>query len=638
MSSSLREVNLILGGPQGGGLETSMYVLTRALAYRGYGVIADREYYSNIVGRHSYIHMRISSTSIPNSLTYPVNIIAAMDAETIFIHFEDIADKGIVVYDVNTENTKIEDIASIEDELRERLVKKLDYLGVEHKVSSLIKYLIDNKDASIIGLDFAKILNEIKNRFKLDVRQLSRYVSGIITSAIANLLGLDEEAMGKSLAIHFKERKHLIEPNLELFKLVRKYIKDKNVDLELSKPSTGLKEVIVASGNEVVAMAKIISGVRYQSYYPITPAADESFFLEKYELSKIDDKVIGPIVVVQAEDEIAAINSVIGAALTGARSSTATSGPGFDLMVEGISWAGHNEVPIVVTYYQRGGPSTGLPTRGSQSDLFNALFASHGEFARIVLASGDHLEAFYDTIEAFNLAEKYQVPVIHLLDKFLANSIITMPKPNIDAIVIERGEVVDNVADYKRFDLSNLISPRAYLGSNVIMWYTGDEHNEYGHISEDSENRIKMYSKRIEKLRLIEEEVPVNKKFTVIGEDNPDYIIIGWGFVKGVAVDAIKALEEKKLKGAYINIRMLWPFPAKELREILRKVPLDKIIVAEHSYEALIANLISMTIGVKIRKKIVKFTGRPMTLNEFVKALYSLLTSDREKVILGHGA
>jgi 2-oxoglutarate ferredoxin oxidoreductase subunit alpha len=188
--------------------------------------------------------------------------------------------------------------------------------------------------------------------------------------------------------------------------------------------------------------------------------------------------------VFQAEDEIAAISAAIGAALTGARSATSTSGPGFDLMIEALGWAGINEVSVVVTYYQRGGSSTGLPTRGGQEDLFNALFSGHGAFPEIVLASGDHKEAFEGAIKALSWAEKFQLPVIHLLDKFLANSIVTLPPPDPQACEIDRGLTHPGGPSYKRFKKTqdNLITPRAFIGSrDTVMWYTGDEHKPEGH-------------------------------------------------------------------------------------------------------------------------------------------------------------
>lgn len=633
------EIGVIIGGPQGAGVETSMMVLTRALAYRGFGVVADREYFSNITGRHSYIHIHISAKTIPRSLRYPVEVIASMDAETIFTHIDDIAGGGYILYDTNTLLKKLEEIPSIEDITRDRILERLRGIGIETTVDSVLRFLERDRGVKAIGLNFANLLRKLMDRYRIEPRLLSRYVSGIMVSAIATLLGLDAKAIEYSFSIQFSGRRELVGQNLELFKLVGDVMQGFRGAVALEKPVLSFRKLMVATGNDVVAMGKIVAGLRYQSYYPITPAADESFTIERYEYIRAGEEDIGPIVVMQTEDEISAICSAIGAALTGTRSATATSGPGFDLMVEGLSWAGANEVPIVVTYYQRGGPSTGQPTRGSQSDLFNAIFAGHGEFARVVITSGDHIEAFYDAIEAFNIAERFQVPVIHLLDKFLANSTRTIPPLDLDTVRIARGSISSGGIGYKRFDLGSTVSPRAFLGlEDTVMWYTGDEHDEYGHIAEDSVNRVAMYSKRVRKLELIASEIPRDRKLTVYGDYTPDYILIGWGSVKGVALDAIESLYRRGFKGSYVNLRLLWPFPSREVVEILTRVPRDRVIAIEHSYSIQIADLVPIATGIRIEKRIAKFTGRPITLNELDDALSRILTSDVEHVVLTHGA
>ena len=634
----LKEIGIILGGPQGAGLETSMAILGRALTRKGYGVIADREYFSNITGRHSYIHMLISSTKLPRSLGYPVEILASIDAETVFTHFKDVAEKGVVIYDKNQLDKNIDNVPSMEDYTRERIKIILARLGVNPTIENIVSYLEKERNVVPIEIDFISIIRKITERFKIDPRQASRYVSGLIVSAISIVIGLEEKFVRYGFEQQFRERRHLIEHNMALYELVYDSIATFRNIVKVDAPRIALNKLMILTGNDAIAIAKIIAGVRYQSYYPITPAADESFTIEKYEYNEVNGKAVGPIVVMQTEDEIAAICSAIGASLSGSRSSTATSGPGFDLMVEGISFAGANEVPVVITYYQRGGPSTGQPTRGSQSDLMNAVFAAHGEFTRVVLSSGDHVEAFHDTVEAFNIAEKYQVPVIHLLDKFLANMIASVPVPDIDRVKIERGKIVFSRSNYKRFDLSNLISPRAYLGAdNIVMWHSGDEHDEYGHIVEDPENRLKMYSKRIEKMKLVLEETPSDIKMGVYGDKNPDYIIVGWGSVKGVALDAIEMLGDR-IKLCYINMKLLWPFPQKEFLEIVKDIPRDRIIAVEHSHGVNIASLIAMSTGITIDRKIAKFTGRPITLNEFIEAIEKIVYRNEKRVVLAYGA
>ncbi|MEM4621872.1 MAG: 2-oxoacid:ferredoxin oxidoreductase subunit alpha [Sulfolobales archaeon] len=634
---SYSELSILLGGPQGSGLETAMLMLSRALAYRGYGVLADREYFSNITGRHSYVLIAVSTRRLPRSLTYPVQLLVAMDAETIFTHFENVDVGSVLVYDKEVEAKKLTELSSMEDALRRRIGDNLRTSMLGDDVSSLLKSF-ESRRVTTIGVSYQEVLKELVERFSLDPRTLSKYVSGIVTSSAALLLGLDREALRYGFESVFRGRATVVEQNMYLADLVWKELREFEGLLKLKKPEIDVEKVLVATGNDVVAMAKVASGLRYQSYYPITPAADESFLLEKYELSEVGGTIVGPIVVLQTEDEIAAIASAIGASLVGARSATATSGPGFDLMVEGVSWAGMNEVPVVITYYQRGGPSTGLPTRGSQSDLLSSVFSAHGEFAKVVLSSGDHLDVFYDTIEAFNIAEKYQVPVIHLLDKFLANSTATLPLPDLNTVKIDRGLLSKGQEGYKRFSLDSLVSPRVFLGTpGVVMWYTGDEHDELGHISEDPVNRVRMYSKRIKKLQLIEEEVPRDIKLRVYGHVRGDFCFIGWGSVKGVALDALEVLEKKGYRGAYIEVKMLWPFPAREFLEAIDGVELKRLIAVEHSYGVNIVALISMATGLVISKKVAKFSGRPIVLSELVPAVENLLTTDANYVVLEYG-
>jgi 2-oxoglutarate ferredoxin oxidoreductase subunit alpha len=631
------EISAILGGPQGAGLETSMAVLGYALARSGHGFIADREYFSNIKGRHSYIHLRISSKSVPRSLTYPVDLIAAMDPETVFTHFDDLRDGGVLIYDKATNDKRLDSILSVEEPLKERVEGRLTSLGLEPKISSLVSYLRNRRSVKVIDLNYAEILSIVGRKFKLSPQQVSRYVSSILIGAVSGLLGLDEESLTYGFTKHFRGREDLVSQNLEITTLVRNAIADYGVnELILEGPGVGLEELLVASGNDVVAIGKIIGGLRYQSYYPITPAADESFTLEKYEKLDVGDGG-SSLIVIQTEDEIAAITSAIGASLTGVRSATATSGPGFSLMVEGLSWAGMNEAPVVITYYQRGGPSTGLPTRGSQSDLLFSVFAGHGEFPRVVLSSGDHLEALYDAVEAFNIAEKYQLPVIHLLDKFLANTLTLMPLPDLNNVLIERGLVTEGSEAYKRFDLSSQVSPRAYLGSKAIMWYTGDEHDELGHICEDPVNRVRMYSKRMKKLELIDSEIPNSKKATYFGSGNPEVLMVGWGSVKGVALDAVETLKNKGIEAAYLQLRILWPFPSTYVSELLSSVD-STVIVVEHSYVVQLADLITMSTGFRKLRRVGKFTGRPIYLSELVRAVEEIRLKGVEKVVLGYGA
>ncbi|MFB6470200.1 MAG: 2-oxoacid:ferredoxin oxidoreductase subunit alpha [Vulcanisaeta sp. AZ3] len=623
------ELRYILGGPQGGGLETLSEILSWAYAHAGYGVISDREYFSNIKGRHSYVHATVSARELSKYLSYPVDIVAAMDPETVFTHFDDVREGGYMIYNSDDDNVNYTNIPSMERDLRDRLSAEFKRFGLDGTVKSVVKYLQLNRKVRVVGLSFKELLMEIEKREGIVPSQASRYISTILAGAVAAITGINEEDLDYSLRRRFA-KEELYRHNKAMAEVVINLVKSQfGTELRLEQPRIGIKGVLVASGNDVIAMAKIVAGLRFQAYYPITPAADESFTIEEYETLGGE----GSVVVFQTEDELAAINAAIGAALTGARSAVATSGPGFDLMVEGLSWAGQNEVPVVVTYYQRGGPSTGQPTRGGQQDLLSSAFASHGEYPRIILASGDHEEAFYDAIDAFNYAEMYQVPVIHLVDKFLANTIATIPLPNLDNVKIMRGTLAPKgLKDYKRFDLSYIVSPRAFLG-DYVMWYSGDEHDERGHIDEDPINRVKMMDKRMKKLDLMEKEIPEERRYAYFGPEKPDLLLIGWGFVKGAVLKAIEELSGEGMRVGYYHIRMFIPFPKESLTKMANEVGINNLIAVEHNYQAQSSKLVAMNTGVLINKSIVKYTGRPMYVHELVNAIKNIMKGSVREVV-----
>lgn len=632
------DVLVLIGGSQGSGIETSSLILASALARLGYGVLSNREYYSNIVGRHSYIHVMVSARRIPRALSYPVHIVGALDAESLFFHFDDLVDGGYIIYDTGVSKTRIKQIASMEPETRARIEAKLKSLGSGDKVEDLIQTL-EARGVKAIGLSFSGILDVLASKTGISRAEAQRFRSSIVVGAIAGLMDLDVRALDYAVDRRFGKRPKIAESNKALLRgLVEEVKSTYGSPLKLSKPTIGVRELLLVSGNDAVAMGKIVGGLRYQAYYPITPATDESVFHETFERLEVNGESLGSIVVVQTEDEIAAVNSAIGAALAGVRAATSTSGPGFSLMVEGLGWAGMNEAPVVITYYQRGGPSTGMPTRGSQADLLFSIFASHGEFPRVVISSGDHMEAFYDAIWAFNIAEKYQVPVIHLLDKFLANMTTTMPLPDFSKVRIERGEMILEASNgaWRRFDKSKPISPRPVIGSGAITWYTGDEHNEWGHITEDAINRLEMYEKRWRKLEIIDREIPEEERAILHGEGS-DFLLIGWGSVKGVALEALEVLERMGYEGSFLQIKVFQPFPSRLVSKILSRYDPERIIDIENNIMGQAAALIAMNTGFTVRKFILKYTGRPMYVMEVVGAITDVLEGRRSRVVLSYG-
>ncbi|MDT7873252.1 MAG: 2-oxoacid:ferredoxin oxidoreductase subunit alpha [Sulfolobaceae archaeon] len=622
----------MIGGAQGTGIDTSATVFGNAIASAGYYVFGNREYYSNIKGRHSYFTLTISDKRVKSN-TQKVDILVSFDAETIFHHFTDVT--SYLIYNKSVENVKLDSIQAMEEETKDRIRRSLRIDSQEVTVYSALK-VAQEKGVKLIPVNYEEITKKIADEFKLPLSVVERVKNTIGIAVSYKLLGLEQEILIKASDRTFKQ---------ELFRKLNaraieegSSLTDSVYNLRTLKTNS---ERYWLDGNTAVAIGKIYGGLRFQSYYPITPASDESTFIEAHqEVLMIDpktgDKIKGTVVVVQAEDEISAINMAIGAALAGVRSATATSGPGFSLMVEGLGWAGMNEVPVVITYYIRGGPSTGLPTRTGQSDLLFPMFAGHGEFPKIIIASGDHAEAFRDAVWALNLAERYQTPVIHLVEKTLANSYSTIPREELklEELKADRGKIVYKAdPTYRRFMLtSDGISTRAPLGG-ALMYYTGDEHNEMGHISEDPENRLFMYEKRMKKLETADREIPEESRVKVFGDTDSKNVIVTWGFAGSVLEDVIN---EGGIDALILQLRMFSPFPTKLVSNMLSDK--EKIIAVEGNYLAQASKLITMFTGIRPTNYILKWNGRPFLKDELESALRQTIKEDVKKVVLNGGA
>ncbi|BCU67671.1 2-oxoacid:ferredoxin oxidoreductase subunit alpha [Sulfolobales archaeon HS-7] len=621
----------MIGGAQGMGVDTSANIFGNAVARAGYYIYGNREYYSNIKGRHSYFNITISDKMV-NSISHRVNILASFDAETVFQHFNEVSD--FIIYDTELESTKAEMVKSMEWEITERVMETLKGDGLGTTVKDAVEYA-KKRGVKVIPVRYNEVLKKVADAFKVPLSAVERSRNMIAAAVSYSLLGLDKELLMSSIKDSFKNETFVkyntmaVEEGLKLaqnvYNLKRLEIKGHRVQLD---------------GNTISAMGKLAGGLRFQSYYPITPASDESVYIEANQLldmkdPKTGDTRKGGIVVIQSEDELAAVNMAIGSALTGVRSATATSGPGFSLMAEGISWAGMNEVPVVVTYYMRGAPSTGLPTRSGQADLEFALNAGHGEFPKIVLASGDHVEIFHDAIWALNLAEKYQTPVIHVIEKALANAYSVFDEELIDYSkdVIERGEITDKAGP--RFQITeNGISPRGFLGKVSELFYTGDEHNIWGHITEDSENRKVMYEKRMKKLDTADKEIPEEQRVNIVGDG--DIALLTWGSPRGAILDIMDELKQEGINVQMIQVKMFSPFPTNLVKKTLSNK--RKIIAIENNYLAQGARVTALHTGIYPTNYILKWTGRIIMRDELLDAIKKVVKDDVKKVVLDAGA
>ncbi len=619
------------GGPQGSGVDTASNIFGKACGYGGLSVFGRREFHSNIKTMHSYFSQRISKQPTMATLSR-VDLLAAFDAETVVRHIGEVAEGGTVILDERDLYVNMfEDIATFSDEYRSQLQEFMAQNGISgENVSDLLNWA-KTKNIQIYPIPYLDLLREVGKKLGVEkIATLTRMINVLAVGVSFALLKYDRTLV--EVAVKASLPAKVADMNLAALQAAYDYA-EKNCNLANFKykletlPIT--EERILLTGNQAVAMGKVLGGCRVQTYYPITPAADESEYIEAHEILKTKGGTQEAVIVIQTEDEIAAINAASGACLAGARAATSTSGPGFSLMAEGLGWAGNNEVPVVVTYYQRGGPATGQPTRHSQQDLRFAMHAAHGEFARIILASGDIEEAFYDAAEIFNLAEKYQVPAIHMLDKGMANSSATYPAFDYSKVKIDRGQIVGEAElegkTYKRFQYTESgVSPRAFLGTkNAVQWYSGDEHNENGNINEETVNRRRMMEKRIGKMALIAQEVPADVKLHLYGDMNSENIVVSWGGPKGAIIEAIEMLKDEGISCGFIQVHLIHPLPAEEIRKLLDGK--KRIIDVEDNYEAQLAGVITQYALVKPNYYVLKYTGRPMTVTEVYGALKNIV-------------
>jgi len=646
----------MIGGAQGSGVDSSANAFGYAVASAGYNVYGKREYYSNIKGEHSYFSIVVSEGPVRSTVEH-VHLLATFDAETVFRHAWEVVPGGGIIYDKAQEGERLKNIPTIEHRVASEIKQKLEDNGLGDTVRDVLK-IAEQRGVKLYPVPYMDLLKKAGEKIgQTQLSVLTRMINVMAVAASFELLKLDVAYLSNGLNYAFRAKKKVVDMNVEASQVVMDYVRD-NYDGSFQytlRPQKKPQDTIFIDGTRIVGVAKIAAGCRLQTYYPITPASDESVFLEDNQVFEIYSNVeleyphiaetqniakSGCIAVIQTEDEIAAINAAIGASLAGVRASTATSGPGFSLMAEGIGWAGMNEVPVVVTLYQRGGPSTGLPTRHEQGELLFSIFAGHGEFPRIVLASGDLEEAFYDTIKAFNYAERFQLPVIHLLDKSIANSTQTIKIPRLDNVVIDRGYWADEeylAKGYKRFEFTESgISPRVALGTRGgIFWNTGDEHDELGHITEDPVIRTKMMEKRMGKLKVADESIPPEEKISIYGDQSSDTWVISWGSTKGPILDGMDLLAEEGVNIAFLQVRLLHPFPDKLVEEVLQGA--KRIIGLEQNYSGQLSRLLTMNTGIKPTNQIVKYNGRPFMSTEVRDCIMAVLKDNVKRVVTNKG-
>lgn len=550
------EISIVLSGAAGQGIQAVEHILTRVAKDSGFHVFATKEYMSRVRGGNNSTEIRISSQPVK----------AYVDRIDILVPLNDNAI----------------------ERLRPRITEETIILGEK-------KYVENEKNS--IGI----LLEEIAESFGNKI-----YENSVAIGILAGIINAEEDALVNNIKAYFsKKSEEVVKANVNA--ALKGYEIGKSLGLRFEiTPSDEVKKQYLLNGSEAVAKGAIAGGCNFISSYPMSPAT--TVFTELSRLSKQYG-----ILVDQAEDEIAAANMAIAAWYAGARAMVSTSGGGFALMTEAISLSGMIETPIVVHLGQRPGPATGLPTRTEQGDLNLVLYAGHGDFPRIIYAPGNLCEAYELSAKAFNMADKYQIPVFILTDQYFLDSFYNvdeMPEVNIERYIIKTDE------NYRRYALTeDGISPRGIPGyGKGLVRVDSDEHDEYGHITESAQVRRKMVEKRLKKMnKIIQDAVPPK----LFGSENYRYLIVTWGSTQLIVKEALEQLGNKDV--AMLHFSQVYPVPP-IAESYLKKA--EKVIFLEQNATGQFANLIKLTFdAVDTRRRILKYDGFPFSVEQVMEAI-----------------
>jgi len=559
-SHELTDLSVMIGGQGGDGTLTVSDLLGRYFRKRGLYVYTSRNVLSRIRGGHADASVRASRDPVA-AVKSRVDVLVAFDNEAIEMGKVELEPHGFVIYDSTT-------------------------------------FRVDLPNS--VGFPFATLVGGPLGQ--------PIFKNTAAYGALSVLLGFDADQTRSVIEERFKRRGgEALEKNLKALEIGRRAaLAAGGVANRFSVAPGEAHDMILTTGNQAVALGFVVGGGRFFAGYPITPATEIMEYLQRY-LPAFEG------VVRQAEDELAAINMIIGASYAGARVMTSTSGPGLSLMTEGIGHAATAEIPVVVADCQRVGPSTGQPTRHEQSDLSHLANLGHGEYPRFILSPSTPEDCFELTVEALNLAEKWRVPVILLLDQALCQNTSTSSRFDLSKVHIDRGKrltatAVAALQQYKIYELTedgvSAVAPPGTPG--VWSEVTGNEHDEWGHVSVNPANRVRQMKKRMEKMVKARDDLPPARVF---GPPDAKVGFIGFGGTSGPILEAVRMLETRGVPARYLQARTVYPVPVHEIDPFLKTV--DVAYVVEHNYTGQLARLLRETMPwhhAKLRS-ILKYDG-----------------------------
>lgn len=556
-----RTLNICIAGEAGQGLDTMGQLLSRALVRSGYNIVVTQSYLSRIRGGHNTFTIRVSTENISASQD-KLDLLVALNEQSVEKHQNMLDSQGLVL---------------LNSELQPAEVR---YLGIPFK--ELVSRTI------------------FENVLALGV------VSAILNIKEDTLLKLIQDTFAKKGA-------ELIQENQDVLRSAYEWFSGQDLDFPglpvVEQPETRL----TLNGNQAIALGAMAAGVKFCSFYPMTPSTGVA-------LNLISNAERLGIIVEQAEDEIAAVNMAIGASFAGGKCIVPTSGGGFALMGEGVSLAAMTETPLTIVLAQRPGPATGMPTRTEQGDLDLVLSSGHGEFPRAVFAPGSPEQCFALTYKALDLAEKYQSPCFVLTDQYQADSYRAVKPFDLQNLSqISEPEISwETGQPYKRFQITeNGVSPRLIPGSGEhLVVADSDEHTVEGHISEDHQVRVDMVQKRLQKGQGLKYEV-IAPSLDI--QAPYSLLLVCWGSSMGAVRETAEILRNQGQNVACLHFSQVWPLNAEQFLPVMQAA--ERVICVESNASAQMAGLIRRETGFEIKHLVLRYDGLPLTSEYIMQQL-----------------
>ena len=571
-----------IGGAAGDGVASAGNTLVLSLARQGLATYVYNSYQSVIRGGHSWLRIRVSPQK-PLNHGDRVDVLVALNQDTLDRHLQELQPGGVALYN----GAKLEPSYDAPQGVR------------------------------LLPLPVPDLAPESK---KLPVMQ-----NTVAVGALARLMGRDFTGLASVFESTFAKKPQVVKVNVEAARAGYDYADSHFEPLPTQLQPTAQKWAVV-TGNELLAMGAAFAGCKFYSAYPMSPATHVLDWLAAHA-SRLN------ICVRQVEDEISVINMAIGAGHMGTRAMCATSGGGFALMTEAIGLAGITETPVVIINVQRAGPSTGVPTKTEQADLNQALGASQGDFPRIIMAPTSIADCFVAPAQAFDLAERYQCPVIILADLLMCEGTETVDPALLDVdFPMDRGEIITQAegppsgAPYLRYaDTPSGISPRAFPGTPGHTYVAAsDEHDEDGvllsDVYTDTVRRKKMVDKRARKMSTVLERVPAPQ---LAGPADADVTLVGWGSTWGVLTEAVEQLAGEGISANHLQIKLLVPFHVTEISRVLEKS--RRVIIVENNYSGQFARHLRAETGITADAHIRKYDGEPFEPRHVVAGVKAIL-------------